>query len=224
MNLYGLFAKLARFVYRLFIRTDIVGTMPADDEPAVFVVHHQNLSGPIHALLTLPKHAHLWVYRVFFDRKECYLQYSEYTFSKRFGFPKVIAKVCAGLLALIVPSIMRSFSAIPVYRGSRDIVKTFDISLSAMLQGESVIIAPDIDYDSSADEMGDIYTGFLHIEKMFFKKTGRHLSFVPLAYNTHKHSLAIGNAIRFDDESSFAEQRALVALKLKDAINSLEMV
>lgn len=224
MNLYGLFAKLARFVYKLFVHTDIVGTMPANDEPCVFVVHHQNLSGPIHALLTLSKHAHLWVYRVFFDRRECYLQYSQYTFSKRFGMPKFLSRLCAWILSLIVPSIMRSFSAIPVYRGSRDIVKTFDLSLSALLRKESIIIAPDIDYDSSDNEMGDIYTGFLHIEKMFFKKTGKHLSFVPISYNTHKHILTLGNAIRFNDETSFAEQRDLVALKLKDAINSFEMV
>ena len=219
MKLYGLFAHLARFVYRIFNPFTVVGKIP--DAPSVFIVHHQNMSGPIHALLTLPVEAHIWVYRVFFDRSECYHQYMDYTFTKRFGMPKILAAPLAFILSLAVPGIMGSFSAIPVNRSSRDIIKTFQLSHKALMAGENLIISPDVDYDDDSRSMGEMYTGFFHLEKNYYKETGKHLSFVPMSYNTQKHTLFIGDEIKFNDDTPYSAQKEQVALRIRDAINNI---
>ena len=219
MKLYGLFAHTARFVYRIFKPFTIEGNIP--EAPSVFIVHHQNMSGPVHALLTLPVQAHIWVYRVFFDRNECYRQYVDYTFTKRFGMPKILAVPLAFIVSLAVPSVVGSFSAIPVNRNSRDILKTFQLSHKALLKGENLIISPDVNYDDSSRSMGEIYTGFFHLEKNYFKKTGKHLSFVPISYSVKKQKLVIGNAIKFDDETPYNEQKEKVALYIKNEINDI---
>ncbi len=217
MNLYGLFAHTARFVYRIFNPFTVEGNIP--ESPSAFIVHHQNMSGPIHALLTLPVEAHIWVYRVFFDRKECYRQYVDYTFTKRFGMPKILAVPLAFIISLAVPGIMGSFSAIPVNRNSREILKTFQLSHKALLKGENLIISPDINYDDDSRSMGEIYTGFFHLEKNYFKETGKHLSFVPMSYNAKKHKLYIGDAVKFDDCTPYNEQKELVSKRIRDIIN-----
>lgn len=219
MNLYGLFARLARFVYRIFNPFKISGSIP--DSPSVFIVHHQNMSGPVHALLTLPVAAHLWVYRVFFDRSECYKQYMDYTFTKRFGMPRWLAAPLAFIIALAVPSIMRSFSAIPVHRSTRDILRTFELSQKALQRGENLIISPDVNYDDDSRSMGEIYTGFFHLEKTYFKQTGKHLSFVPMSYSTKNRTLFIADVIKFDDMTPYNEQKNVVAEKIRVSINEI---
>lgn len=220
MKIYRTFAHLARFVYKIFKPFTVNGKIP-DNVPSVFVVHHKNMSGPVHALLTLPIEAHIWVYKVFFDRTECYNQYVDYTFTKRFGFPRALAVPLAFIISRTVPFVVGSFSAIPVYRNSRDIIKTFKISHNALLSGESIIISPDIEYDSDSDSMGEIYTGFFHLEKNYYKETGKHLPFVPLSYNTKCRKLFIGDAVIFDDHTPYNEQKNQVAMRIKDAINSI---
>lgn len=221
MRIYKTFALLARRVYRLFIHYNVEGSIPTDG-PCVFVVHHQNLSGPVHALLTLPIHAHMWVYKVFLDRKECFKQYADYTFTKRFGMPRIVAVPLAWFISLFVPAILRSFSAIPVYRSTRNIVETFSISHTSLIRGESLIVAPDVDYDSDSSLMGEIYTGFLHLEKTYFKETKKHLSFIPMAYNAIEKKLVLAEAIRFDDDTPYAEQKDMVAERIRKSINDIK--
>lgn len=218
MNLYGMFAHTARFVYKIFKPYKVEGKIP--DSPTVFIVHHQNMSGPVHAILTLPKPAHLWGLKVFFDRKECYNQYVNYTFTERFGMPRVLASPLAFIISLAVPMVMHSFSAIPVYRSSREILKTFQSSGDALLRGENLIISPDVHYDDSSRSMGEIYTGFLHLEKNYFAKTKKHLSFVPISYNTKEKTLFIADAIQFDD-TPYSSQKDEIAKKIIDSINEI---
>ena len=218
MKLYGIFVRSARFVYKLFKPYKIVGNVPA--EPTVFVVHHQNLSGPVHAILTLPVEAHIWALSVFSDQHECYRQYVDYTFTRRFGMPKFLAKPLAFIVSFAVPKIVASCSAIPVNRHSREIVKTFKASLKALVSGENLIIAPDIDYGNGSEAMGEIYTGFLHLEKIYQKETGKHLLFVPIFYNTEKKTLFIADAIKFDD-TPYNEQKEIIAQRIKNSINDL---
>ena len=218
MNLYGMFAHTARFVYKIFKPHKVEGKLP--DSPAVFIVHHQNMSGPVHAILTLPKHAHLWGLNVFFDRKECYNQYVNYTFTERFGMSRALASPLAFIISLAVPMVMHSFSAIPVFRSSRDILKTFRLSDEALLKGESLIISPDVHYEDGSRSMGEMYTGFLHLEKNYFAKTKKHLSFVPISYNTKEKTLFIADAIQFDD-SPYNEQKEKIAEKIKNSINEI---
>lgn len=54
---------------------------------AVFLVHHQNLFGPIHAMAFLPREVRLWVLSPFCDRKACFEQYYGYTFTRVLGGP-----------------------------------------------------------------------------------------------------------------------------------------
>ena len=221
MRIYKSFAHLARFVYKLFVHYKIEGTIPTDT-PSVFVVHHQNLSGPVHALLTLPVHARIWVYKVFINRKECFKQYKDYTFTERFGMSKIVAYPLAWIVSVFVPGILSSFSAIPVHRGNRDIVKTFALSHEALLRGESLIIAPDVDYGSDSSLMGEIYTGFFHLEKKYFQETKKHLSFIPTVYDTKAKKMVLGETIRFDDDTPFNVQKEVVAEKLKNSINNIK--
>lgn len=179
-NFYGPLFKFCRWVVSIFYRKYSVDKVGEFDGPVVYVSHHQNMHGPIVTLLSFPKHLHLWALHVFFDKKVCFKQYSEFTFTKRFGLPKLLAKMIAFPISRFIPKLVHSGKAIPVYRGSRSIMDTFKQTIHVLKRGESVIIFPNIDYSSSSANVGDLYDGFLFIEKYYNRETGKHICFVPL--------------------------------------------
>lgn len=197
--------------------------------PAVYVVHHQNLQGPVAAVALLPEEVRLWVFHVFCSREACFEQYSGYTFSQRFGWPKPAARAAAEILSRVVPGFLNSLGVIPVYRGTREIRETIRLSVDALKRGESILICPDKDYADQSGEMGEIYKGFLCLEKYYRKETGKHLDFIPLAvHKTEKngtargrYSLAAGVPVRFDGIRTFAEEQRSAALRLTDEINRM---
>ena len=135
--------------------------------------------------------------------------------------PKPLAFVCAKLVSGVVSGIVRGCGAIPVYRGRREIVETMRLSQQVLEKGENIILCPDVDYSSSAAEIGAVYEGFLHLEKGYHRATGKHLAFVPVGLYAPTKRVRMGEPIRFADGVPFARQKAQVALRLRQAITAL---
>ena len=219
--LYSPLGRAARWVVR---RTMGAWQVQAPEDlpaPAVFLVHHQNLFGPIHAMALLPRQVRLWVLAPFCDRRACFRQYYGYTFTRRFGWPRPAAWAVSRLLSLLLPGFLRQFRVIPVWRGSLDIRDTLRQSQQALAQGQSLLICPDQDYASSSDEVGALYSGFLHLERSYFKAAGAHLPFIPLCCRREDRTLVIGRPLSFTGEKPFREERDELALALARAMNEL---
>lgn len=190
------------------------------EAPVVYVVHHRNLSGPVHALALLPDMPRPWVLHVFLDKKECFRQYYGFTFRTRFGWPRPLAWLAAAALSCLVPPVLRSFGAIPVYRGIHEAHSMMDKTAAALMRSESILLCPDVRYDSSDAVTGEIHKGFLQLEKLYHEKTGGHIRFVPV-FCGHSKRILTGDPVCFTDESSFRAQRDDIARRLVDSLNTL---
>ncbi len=189
--------------------------------PCVFICRHRNLRGPVFTLLHLNRQMRPWVFSVFCDKQSCCEQYSGYTFRVRVNWPAWYTKMVSYLLSRIVPYFMRCIGAIPVFRSPMKARVTFRQSLDALLLGESLIIYPDVDYVSTSDQPGELYTGFLVLGQMYKRATGKDLCFVPLDIKMNRRSLLVGEAIVFDGNAPFSEERARVAGALKKELERL---
>ena len=219
-KIYGPLARFLRAGVRPFLhRWDTSGAQKAQP-PAVYVVHHRNMSGPVHTLALLPDEPRPWVLHVFLDRHECFAQYYGYTFRKRFGWPAPAAWAAAGVLSLTVPAVVRSFGAIPVYRSLKETRDMMEQSAQALLRGESIMLCPDVAYDSAAPATGEIYKGFLQLEKLYHAGTGAHLRFVPVYCGKTKR-IVTGEPVCFSDGAPFRTQREEVAGRLVDGLHAL---
>ena len=219
-KIYGPLARFLRAGVRPFLhRWDTSGAQKAQP-PAVYVVHHRNMSGPVHTLALLPDEPRPWVLHVFLDRHECFVQYYGYTFRKRFGWPAPAAWAAAGVLSLAVPAVVRSFGAIPVYRSLKETRDMMEQSAQALLRGESIMLCPDVAYDSAAPATGEIYKGFLQLEKLYHAGTGAHLRFVPVYCGKTKR-IVTGEPVCFSDGAPFRTQREEVAGRIVDGLNAL---
>ncbi len=189
------FGRLAKRVVRAYLGQPSVDPSKIPEGAAVYVVHHQNMKGPIQAVAALPGEPHVWALHVFLDSDACFRQYYNYTFTQRFGWAKPLAFATAWVLQWIIPPFIRSVGAVPVYRKSMALRETMRQSQELLAQGESLVICPDVDYSSDSGQMGEAYTGFLALEGAYCRRTGTHLPFVPVHCCEQNGSITLGEPV-----------------------------
>ncbi|NLG25938.1 MAG: glycerol acyltransferase, partial [Clostridiales bacterium] len=192
-------------------------------QPAVYVCRHHNVKGPILSLAYLPIAVRPWVYHVFMQRASCYRHCADYTFSKRFGWHRASARAVAWVIAPAFARLLRSAGGIPVHRGSAHLMGTFRLSADALARGESLLVFPDVDYTSQVGDTGALYEGFLLLDRMYHKRTGGHIAFVPLHISDARRALYLGEPARFDDGVPYDVGRARVLEALKGEMNRLSI-
>jgi len=213
------------YISRFFVRLAL-GRWTADtaepDGPVVYVCSHNNLGGPLATLAWLPFAVRPWVLHVFCDREKCRKQYAEYTFSQRFGLPGWAAELLARMVSGYVSCLMKSLGAIPVYRGTVRIGTTFKETIAALKAGESVLVFPDVDYTDTSRGIGEVYDGFLLLERFWRKTEARPLRFVPLRMDAAARRITQGRAVQFDRTADWKTELSRVRRALQAEINYAE--
>lgn len=156
------------------------------------------------------------IIHMFFDRRSTVQHMTEYTFSARYGRKRKHFSLAAHVMSWITPPLMRSLQAIPVYRKGLQSMATIKQGLNYLLKGESLIVYPDIHYMDSYEKPSEIYKGFLYIGTLYYKKTGKKLSFVPLLIDDQNRRITAGKAISIID---YRTEGADAAEHLKEQIN-----
>lgn len=216
MAFYGRLFRFLRVLVRPFVYLNKKPDLSDIPDPAVFICRHRNLRGPIFSLLHMPREVHPWAYSVFCDKKMCFDHYMNYTFSVRLQWRPLTTRIVAWLLSRLVPSLIKSMGSIPVYRKSMRVKDTFNQSVASLRRGENVIIYPDVDYVSTDDNPGEIYTGFLLLGQLYRKTTGKNLNFVALDIDMQAREILVGKPIEFDGKRrNFNEEKMRVAAALR---------
>ena len=208
----------SRFFVRLCIGRWSAGVAEPEG-PTVYVCSHNNLLGPLAALCWLPFDVRPWTLHVFLEREACRKQYREYTFSRRFGMPEPLAPMLAWGASGYVSALMRSMAAIPVHRGTVKLGHTFRETVSALQAGESVLIFPDVDYTDDSGGIGEVYDGFLLIERFWRKVSAQPLRFVPLRLDTAARRSTEGRAVSFRRDADWKTEMNRVRAALRAEIN-----
>lgn len=218
MKIYGPYARFLQFIFKVSHPRWRVEDRCGDRGPGIYLVHHQNMFGPIHAMCMMKQQMRMWSLHCFYDRQACFDQYYGYTFQKRYGWSKPLSYLVAKLLSFIVPPVLHSFGVIPVYHQTANIL-TMRKTLQALDRGESIILCPDVDYASKTSELGEIYTGFLVLDTIYRRKTDSSLPFIPLYCSKKQKKVIIGEALLFPGEDAMSTEEKAAAVR--EAINSL---
>ena len=218
---YGRLFYFSRWLIRIFNRSlTVIGEPPAG--PTVFVGHHQNLKGVLRIMMWLNTPVRLWVLKDFFSKNECFEQYASYTFTQRMGWNKMFSSIASYLPSRFVPRLMKSMRAIPVYRKSIKSIKlTINESVDALCKNENLLIFPDIDYTSNSDALGEMYMGFIYIDKYYHQKTGRHVSFVPIRSSLSDKQISFGTPSRISDDEIYSQAKNRIIEELRREFNSM---
>lgn len=206
-HIYGPYARLTMRIAKMLIQPyRWEGTLCAG--PAVYVCRHADMLGPIHSILCVPEQLHPMVLHVFTTLQTCRRQYSEYTFTARCGKSGLFRRSLGWLASILVVPLMKSLQAIPVYRGGYNSIKTLRIAMKHLLNGESIIVWPDINYTQKTGIVEKIYPGFLLLGEMYLKQTGRPLPIVPLTLREDLHVITSSASLFVNSYHSDAEATA----------------
>jgi len=217
---FGLLFRVCRMVWRITHKRQLVlGMENVGELPAVFIGRHQNMYGPVEIMAWVPLTFRVWTLYKFLDMKECYNHFSSYTFPVSLGYSPFISKACARVCAPFVTALMRSMVGLPVFRGQKNIIETFRQSVTALADGESLLIMPERDYQDKGSDAGELYSGFVHLAQMYYKTTGKALSFYPIYPSRDNATIYMEKPVVFDPTRPFHAERDRVIEALKTELN-----
>ncbi len=217
-HFYGSFMGFAKSVFRAFSKKYDASEITYPDEGRVYVCRHLDMHGVYTVMKSLDFDVHIMAYHVFFTFKGAYKQYSEITFAKN-GKTTFGSRVKGFFLSLIVPSLLKSARAVPVYRNSIHSYKTIREAGKHLKSKECVVVFPDIDYKAHEGQDSDIYNGFLLLEKIYLREVGAHLKFVPLYISEHDKTICEHRSVMFRD-GDFRSQLDEVTEEIRISIHN----
>lgn len=216
---YACYRVIRFFVWLFYPKMRLYGLQQLPDEPCIIVANHCQMNGPIASELYFPGKRSIWCAGQMMQPKEV----AEYAFSDfwsqkpRWTHP--FYKLLSHLIVPLSVCVFRNAHTIAVYRDSR-VVGTFKNTVRRLESGDNVIIFPEHD-EPHNHIVYDFQDKFIDIARLYFKKTGKRLSFVPMYIAPSLHQMHIGTPIQFDPADSMQQQRQKISGCLMDSITAL---
>ena len=216
--------KIIMTMLRPFMRHKVYGTANLDrsEFPSIFVCNHGEIYGPIASVIYMPVYFRPWSDNRMLDR-ELIIEHMSGTFER---IPLLSSGMKLKLAKKITPLIiwaLSSFDPIPVQRSNpKEIMKTMKLTIDAMLELDNVLLFPEAPDKHEQNErgyktsgVGDFYTGFAHLGKMYFDKTKRCVRFYPVFADKARRRLSIGKPVIYSTELPASEEKQRIANELR---------
>ncbi len=215
----GLYFRGVRKVAKLFLKREMMVDEEIFQKANILVGHHQNFYGPISCALWLPDTVSIWGIAHLFNFKDCFDMYYNYTFTQTIKMPKIMALPMATICGLMIPPLIKSAGLIPVYRESREIRTTFNRSMELLNKGEQVLIFPDVKYEDSSPVMGEMYDGFTHLERLYYRANNEYIGFVPILTDKEAGTIKNAKVLYLSHKESYKAGKTILAKQILDDIN-----
>lgn len=185
----------------------------------IIVANHAQLNGPIIAELFMPDNCFIWANGQMFSAKDVpdYAMADFFPFKSRWMRP--IYRLASYLLAPIMPCMMENSRAIPVYRDAR-IVSTFRTTIRLLNEGKSILIFPEC-HKKLNNIINEMQENFVDAAKLYYKRTGIELDFLPMYIAPDMNKVFIGHAIKFDSSRDISKERHRIVSYLAESITEM---
>ncbi len=203
----------------VYPRITVEGAEHIPDGPFVAIGNHSQLHGPIISELYFPVDRYTWCAGEMMHLKEV----PPYAFcdfwSKKPKRTHWFYKILSYLIAPLAVIIFNNAQTIGVYHDRR-IIGTFRESLNKLSCGSSVVIFPEY-HEKNNRILYKFRDGFVDIGRMYYKKTGKRLNFVPVYMAPKLHKMCFGKPIAFDPDAPIENERARISSYLSEQITDI---
>lgn len=216
----SLFYRAVKWLVRLFYpKIAVVGKENLPDEAAVIVANHTQMNGPIACELYFPTQRYTWCAGQMMHLKEVPAYAYQDFWSQKPKLVRPFYKLLSYLIAPLSVCVFNSAKTIGVYRDSR-IISTFKTTVKRLTEGYSVVIFPEHDepYNHILCQFQD---RFIDVAKLYYKKTGKELSFVPMYIAPKLKTMYLGVPIRFCAANPMEQERERICTYLMTQITQI---
>lgn len=218
-KLSGLFKIIKCCVKVVYPKTQVEGAENLTGEPAIIVGNHCQMNGPIVGELYVPGEPYIWCAGEMMHLKEV----PEYAFRDFWGqkpkWTQPFYKLLSYIIAPLSVCVFNNARTIGVYHDTR-ILSTFKNTVKILQEGRSVVIFPEHDVEHN-HIVYDFQNKFIDVAKLYYKKTGRELSFIPMYIAPRLKKICLGKPVRFCAAEPMDTQRSRICNYLMGEITAI---
>ncbi len=197
----------------------LVGTENLPDEPVILVGNHAQMHGPIACELYFPEKRFTWCAGQMMHLKEVPTYAFQDFWSQKSWWTRWFFRIASYVIAPLSVYIFNHANTIEVYRDAR-ILSTLRESLRRLEEGSSIVIFPEKD-EKHNHILYQFQDGFIDVARMYHRKTGQALCFVPLYIAPELKKMVLGKPIRFRPDAPIAEERSRIRQYLMNEITAI---
>ncbi len=198
---------------------EIIGLENLPDEPTILVGNHSQLHGPLVGELRLPFRRYIWCAGEMMDIKEVSAYaYRDFWHNKGW-YSRWYYKLASYLIAPLAVLIFNNAHTIGVYHDSR-VVTTFKTTVKRLQEGNHIVIFPEKE-EPHNHILYAFQDRFIDVAKLYHKRTGQELSFVPLYIAPKLKKAYLGKPIRYCATAPIDDERQRIQEQLMAAITEM---
>lgn len=215
---YHVFRILRWLVHLFYGDMEVIGQENLPKSNAIIVGNHAQMNGPIAGELFMPSNCFIWCMGQMMHLKEVpgYAFTDFWSHKPRWTQP--FYRVLSYLIAPVAVCVFNNARTIEVYHDAR-VLNTFKKSIRMLKEGNNLLIFPEKG-ETNNNIVYQFQENFVDVAKLYYKKTGIEITFVPMYVAPKLKKLYIGKGIVFNGENDIKEERKRITAYLSDEITA----
>lgn len=213
------FCVIRRILGWIYPKITVEGQVNLPEEPCVVVGNHCHMHGPLGGEFYFPGERKMWCAHQMLYLKEVPAYAFQDFWSRKPKWTYPFYRILSYLIAPLAVCIFRNARSIPVYRDNR-LLTTFKLTVSSLEENTNVIIFPEC-YDTYNNIVYQFQDKFIDVAKLYYKRTGKALSFVPLYIAPKLKKMYIGKPTVFDPDAPIEQERQRICNYLMEEITRI---
>ena len=199
------------------IRAEGAENLP--EEPVIIVGNHCQMNGPIIGELYVPGEPYIWCAGEMMRMADVPGYAFRDFWSRKPKWTHPFYRLLSYIIAPLAVCIFNNARTIGVYRDAR-ILSTFKNTVKRLQEGKHIVIFPEheVKYNHIVNDFQD---KFIDVAKLYYKKTGKELYFVPMYIAPKLRKLYLGQPIRFCAATPIDEERERICKYLMEEITAI---
>ena len=214
-----MFKTLVPIVRFFFGKNEICGIEKIPKTDAIIVANHCQMAGPLVGEFYMPKHIYTWCAGDMMTLSTVPSYAFSDFWSQKPKWTHPAYKLLSYLIAPLAVCLFNNARTIAVHRDAR-VMGTFKKTVKFLEDGKNILIFPEKDEKHN----NIIYTfqeNYIDLAKLYFKKTGRALHFVPLYIAPTMKKSFVGTPAKFNPEADFADEKKRINAYLQNEITKV---
>lgn len=212
--------RIIKWCVKVFYpKMEVEGIENLPDAPVIFVGNHCQMNGPIVGELYVPGEPYIWCAGEMMHLKDVPAYAFQDFWSQKPKWTHPLYKLLSYIIAPLSVCVFNNARTVGVYHDTR-ILSTFKSTVKLLAEGNSVVIFPehDVKYNHIVYDFQD---KFVDIAKLYYKKTGKALSFVPMYIAPKLRKICLGKPVQFCADEPMDPQRLRICKYLMDEITAV---
>lgn len=214
-----LYAAIKWAVKTCYPKIEVVGQDNLPEEPVIIVGNHSQMNGPIACELYTPGKHYIWCAGEMMHLKDVPAYAYQDFWSKKPKAVRWFYKLLSYIIAPFSVCVFNNAHTIGVYHDARSI-STFKQTVQRLQEGNHVVIFPEhnVPYNHIVCQFQD---RFIDVAKLYYKRTGKAVCFVPMYLAPKLKKMYFGKPIRFCPDTPIEEERTRITQALMQEITDI---